>query len=541
MFKRPFLSLILVALTGSGVATLAAQQRYDPGRLEGQADAYPVDLPDELWDRWQDIPAFVSYADGYVELDRAGRPSRDVENVPLAVGDRLRTTRGRAEILFDDGSTIALDEHSTLTFRAPGDADLTAGRVRLLWRSRDVDFTVATPAGFAITRATGDYRITLASSRRGDLEVELAVARGSAELANDLGRTLVREGTRALTTLAYAPSVPYAYQAPRDEFERWTDGLEADRYGVESTRYLPDDLRYYGGVFDRYGSWQRHPNHGYVWYPRVNVGWRPYNSGRWSFVIGFGYSWVGGARWSWPTHHYGRWDCVGTQWFWIPSTPVRHRYVGFAAPRRSYTAAVTYYSRPTNANGSFRGTNTVNQPGRAVPRSGADRFPAAALPPTNRPQTSRPAASPIDGGRNTTRRLPDAPTAMPRSSTRTAAPSMPQGTSRQAPSATVRRSAPPTRTTAPERSGSTARPSEPARATPTRRSPPPASTRAPQRSAPAPRGDRPTPSRAAPTRSTPPPSSAAPPSGSRTPTRSGGNTSSGNARRRGGGGGGGGI
>ena len=135
-------------------------------------------------------------------------------------------------------------------------------------------------------------------------------------------RVPVRAGTRALTTASYAPSVPYAYTTPRDDFERWTESLEADRYGVESVRYLPVELRAYGGDFDRHGSWGRYGSYGWVWYPRVSVGWQPYRTGRWSFVVNFGYSWIGGSRWEWPTHHYGRWERGGSRWFWVPQRPV---------------------------------------------------------------------------------------------------------------------------------------------------------------------------------------------------------------------------
>lgn len=347
MTKSIVLSGVFVLGVGA-VSVLAQsgydQQRYDPNR------PYEQDVRTTyVGDADYDLPAFVSVVDGYAELDRDGQSSRDIENVPLEAGDRLRTTRGRVEILFDDGSVLALDEHTAVTFVSASDVQLDAGRVRTQWRDRAAraELSVHTVAGSAIIRTQGDYRITLAESRRGDAEIEVAVARGSAELANDHGRTIVREGTRALTTAGYAPSTPYAYSAPRDAFERWTEELEQDRYGVESVRYLPDELRYYGGVFDRYGAWQRHPSYGYVWYPRVSVGWRPYDGGRWSFVIGFGYSWVGGSRWSWPTHHHGRWDRVGGRYFWIPTRPTQRRFVGYAAPRPSYTAPVNYYSRPT--------------------------------------------------------------------------------------------------------------------------------------------------------------------------------------------------
>jgi len=375
MSKSFLLSGVLIL--GVGAASVLAQGPYDQARYDPNRP-YDDDVRTTyVGESEYDLPAFVSVVDGYAELERDGQSSRDIENVPLEAGDRLRTTRGRVEILFDDGSVIALDEHTTVTFLSGTEVELGAGRVRAQWRDRN-GLSIHTMAGSAIMRTQGDYRVTLAESRRGEAEIEVAVARGSAELANDHGRTIVREGTRALTTSAYAPSTPYAYSAPRDEFERWTEMLESDRYGVESARYLPDELRYYGGVFDRYGAWQHHPSYGYVWYPRVSVGWRPYYGGRWSFVVGFGYSWVGGSRWSWPTHHHGRWDRIGGRYFWIPTRPTQRRFVGYSAPRPSYTSSVSYYNRTTVRSTrpqtsrppiTYRSPQTTyRQSGTAVPR-----------------------------------------------------------------------------------------------------------------------------------------------------------------------------
>ncbi len=392
LFSAPLWALLLaIGLSARFTSSLAAQStgqyaQYDQyDRYDPYASSRVVD------DRWQDrdLPAFVSATDGLVALERDGEVSRDIENVPLEVGDRLRTTRGRAEVLFADGSVLALDEHTTLTFASEQDVDPFAGRLRVTWRAggQPAALNVHAPAGTAVIRARGDYRITLATNRRGEPEVELAASRGSAELANALGRTLVREGTRALTTSSFAPSVPYAYTTPRDDFERWTDGLEAERYGVESTRYLPEELRCYGGAFDRYGAWHPHTSYGWVWYPRVSVGWQPYDGGRWSFVVRFGYTWVGGTRWDWPTHHYGRWDRAGTRWFWVPSRPVHTRPVGYAVPRRAYTAAATaatYYTRPARAAAPARRADTTWQSSRATTR------PAATRPVTARPANQAP-------------------------------------------------------------------------------------------------------------------------------------------------------
>jgi Family of unknown function (DUF6600) len=98
-----------------------------------------------------------------------------------------------------------------------------------------------------------------------------------------------------------------------------------------SASYLPQDLRGYGGTFDRYGSWQYAAPYGYVWYPTVAAGWRPYHYGRWSSVPAYGWTWVGIDPWSYPTHHYGRWGFARNAWFWIPGRTWGAAWVSWGA------------------------------------------------------------------------------------------------------------------------------------------------------------------------------------------------------------------
>ncbi len=74
-----------------------------------------------------------------------------------------------------------------------------------------------------------------------------------------------------------------------------------------------------------YGAWQNEPTYGYVWYPRVRPGWRPYYYGRWTTLRPWGWTWIGSDPWAWPTHHYGRWGFSAGSWFWIPGPHVGTR------------------------------------------------------------------------------------------------------------------------------------------------------------------------------------------------------------------------
>lgn len=441
-FARTVRLLVLLAIvTGISASRLSlfaqspgAARQYDPA-----FDGVPASLDQG---DWGDIPAYVSALSGEARLDRDGEVTGDFEQVPLQVGDQIRTTRGRVEVLYDDGSVVALDEYSAVSVDAENTWRLHTGRMKVV--SRAGSFAVdAAPVGVARLRAGGDYRITLAVNRRSEPEMEVGVTRGSAELENQLGRTLVRAGTRALTTAAFAPSVPYAYAAPSDEFERWTESLERDRYSVTSARYLPVELRAYGGDFDRHGYWSHHNTYGWVWYPRVSVGWQPFHSGRWSFVVGFGYNWIGHSRWEWPTYYCGRWDRHGASWFWVPSRPYYYRRVGYSAPRNSAFVHVNFYSRPqpNRSLPTYRGDSNqrsrivegprtddrrpspaaISQPRVAIPRSsavGRETFPTRSST-SEAPRPSTPSNDRVVGSRpapQTGSRSPQERVAIPRSS-----------------------------------------------------------------------------------------------------------------------------
>ena len=117
-----------------------------------------------------------------------------------------------------------------------------------------------------------------------------------------------------------------------------------------STSYLPQDLQTYGSTFDRYGSWQYAAPYGYVWYPRVAAGWRPYYNGRWSAVPTYGWTWLGIDAWSYPTHHYGRWGYARNAWYWIPGRTWGAAWVSWgAAPDYVSWCPLGFDNRPVFA------------------------------------------------------------------------------------------------------------------------------------------------------------------------------------------------
>jgi hypothetical protein len=283
--------------------------------------AAPVFAQSDDSEGFDNAPAHIRVIDGSASLEREGRLDREPQNVPLMAGDRLRTEQGRIEVLFGDGSVLSIDHYTVVDLQSDSLMRLLEGRVRLtVVNGGPVQYRIDAPSATVSIVEPGDYRVSLLSPAADRRDVELIVLRGLAELRNDAGVTAVNAGERALMAEGDAPRPAEPINVAQwDAFERWVEDQRQTRLGVMSSQYLPQELQSYGGAFDQYGSWQVNPSYGYVWYPSVAVGWRPYYGGRWHHYKPYGWTWIGLEPWAWPTHHYGRWGFSNSAWFWIPS------------------------------------------------------------------------------------------------------------------------------------------------------------------------------------------------------------------------------
>ena len=294
-------------------------------------------------------PAHVAYVEGRAVLEH-DTTSEDVEpNLPLETGDRLRTTQGRVEVLFGDGSILQLDEETTVDLLSDSLVRELAGRVAIIaGSSRAGRLQIDTPAGSVRITSPGEFRVSV-FDEGGAPEVEVAVIRGSADLFTDRGTVSIGAGARALARQGDAPSQPMSFNsASWDAFDRWSQERLSLRRGAASSHYVPPPLRPYGAVLDTYGSWNYEPAYGYVWFPHVVSGWRPYYQGRWRFYARFGWTWVGGDAWGWPTHHYGRWGTTSAgAWFWAPGSTWGPAWVHWAvSPGYVSWCALGFDGRP---------------------------------------------------------------------------------------------------------------------------------------------------------------------------------------------------
>jgi hypothetical protein len=275
-----------------------------------------------------DPPAHISVVDGSALLERDGRSETAPTSMPLLAGDRVRTQSGRVEILFADGSTLHLDASTVVDFQSDEVVRLLNGRVRLniAGTRRSVAYRLDAPSAWVQIVTPGEYRLSVSPSS----EIELAVLRGEAELVNEDGSTRLGAGERAFARVGAPPSSSYVFNsAAWDAFDTWSETRRSDRLGVNA-EYLPDTVQPYAATFSEYGTWRNEPTYGYVWYPRVRTGWRPYYYGSWTTLRPWGWTWIGSDPWAWPTHHYGRWGFSAGAWFWIPGRTWGPAWVSWA-------------------------------------------------------------------------------------------------------------------------------------------------------------------------------------------------------------------
>jgi hypothetical protein len=287
-------------------------------------------------DQSSSAPAHLAFVDGAATLEREGRVETAVDGMPFVPGDRLQTTRGRLEVLFPEGTSLAVDEFTSIELQDRALLRMMTGRVLLTVAgvndpAKALRYQIDTPSAAATTDGPGEYRVALMNGR-GFPETELAVFRGYATLATDIGSTPVRAGERTLARDQLAPSQPLMFNSARfDAFDRWASNRRDARLGTTSTQYLPRDLSVYSSTFDRHGTWGYQSSYGPVWYPTVAAAWRPYYHGYWSPVPRYGWTWIGYDPWGWPTHHYGRWGFAGGRWFWAPGAVWGGAWVSWAS------------------------------------------------------------------------------------------------------------------------------------------------------------------------------------------------------------------
>lgn len=301
--------------------------------------------------------ARLSFITGNTYIQRASDLSYEegVINMPIAEGDRLGTTEGRAEIYLGRGNYLRLDNNTKVDFFKLPDRksdiiqiQIWAGNAYFSLRSlaREKSVEIHTPDVSLYLLDEGLYRVDV----REDGETELFVFEGLVEASGESGSVLVKDEQRLEAMDGHFPTRPSSFYAvAEDSFDRWSEYRDSQIRKRMARRYLPGELEDFEYELSTYGNWVYMPPYGYVWVPGgVGPYWRPYYNGRWIWISPCGWTWLPYEPWGWATFHFGRWHwSVGLGWYWIPRTVWAPAWVSWYWGHDYFGwAPLSYYNRP---------------------------------------------------------------------------------------------------------------------------------------------------------------------------------------------------
>jgi len=274
--------------------------------------------------------ARLSYVNGNTFIQRSSELTYEegVINMPIAQGDRVGTTDGRAEVFFGKGKYIRLDNETKIDFinlpKLGNDLiqiRIWSGHVyfRVNSLNREKSLEIHTPDVSIYILDEGLYRIDVKENQ----ETELLVFKGLIEAAGESGSVLIKEAQKLVAIEGHFTSRPIRFHAnSEDSFDRWNNDRDVTLRERLAQRYLPGELNDYEGELQTFGDWTYVEPYGHVWIPRdIMSQWRPYHNGRWVWISTCGWTWLPYESWGWVTYHFGRWQWrVGIGWYWIPTT-----------------------------------------------------------------------------------------------------------------------------------------------------------------------------------------------------------------------------
>lgn len=276
----------------------------------------------------------VSEIDGSMQILRYDAPEWEycAINMLIQEGDQL-STKGNsfAEIQFDNGSAICLDEYTDIQIAELSkdyarDEEVTTINIECgnlyvripRYRRSNIRFEVATPTCSILMEDESRVKVNV----KRDGATKILVYEGYADIEAEGGTVSLRRGEKvSIDREGFPASIKRLSYWDKDSFYRRCVRLDRRYTRVcKSRRYLAPEIIIGVVDLDYYGYWRYVPTYGYVWIPRVSRGWRPYYYGHWVWTS-CGWTWVSYEPWGWVPYHYGRWAYViGYGWVWVPGS-----------------------------------------------------------------------------------------------------------------------------------------------------------------------------------------------------------------------------
>ena len=271
----------------------------------------------------------LSDVQGSVQMDRGTGDGFDKTflNMPVVEGARLKTgDDGRAEVEFEDGSTLRIVPNSEVDFTrlALGDdgqklstMQLAAGTAYVNYRGKSADeFTLQFGSESVTLTSPSHFRVGL-----GDNDATLAVLKGELNVTGQSGSFEVDQKHTATFELA-SSHYEVAKGFEENSYDAWDKQQSEyhDRYAATGKSYNSSPYAYGMSDLNYYGNYMSVPGYGMVWQPYfLDASWSPFQDGGWVYYSGAGYTWVSAYPWGWMPYRYGNWAFVpGYGWVWQP-------------------------------------------------------------------------------------------------------------------------------------------------------------------------------------------------------------------------------
>lgn len=268
----------------------------------------------------------LSDVQGSVQIDKntgLGFESAFI-NLPITQGTHLRTgATGRAEIEFEDGSSMRLTPNTSVEFDRLGlnesgkrvsEIHLVQGMAYVNWLGKD-DFTLDfSHEKLALDRAA-HFRVDASTQI-----ANVAVFKGDVDVEGPNGKLAVEKKKNASFDVADNDKSTVANKIAEAPLDSWDK--EATSYHNQYAKNNSANSPYGYGMSDLnyYGSYSNVPGYGMMWQPYfTGVGWDPFMDGAWGFYPGYGYMFASAYPWGWMPYRYGNWMFVpGMGWMWQP-------------------------------------------------------------------------------------------------------------------------------------------------------------------------------------------------------------------------------
>jgi len=319
-----------------------------------------------------------AFADSQVRVVRLSEVQGDVKidrnlgqgyekaflNFPITQGVKLQTKNdGRAEVEFEDGSTLRITPDTVIEFPQLSlrDSGAKVSSVHLQEGTAYLNFAGAKGDEFTVMFAHEKLSLAHPAHLRiemADVAATIGVFQGEVKVEGDSGTVSVSKNHTATFDLTDGDKSTLAKDLEPDPFDAWDKQQDQYRQQYASNSYSSyspyaygtSDLNYYGSFFNVAG-------YGMMWQPYfAGAGWDPFMNGAWAFSPGFGYGWVSGYPWGWTPYHYGSWVYLPTYgWAWQPGGT----WAGWTGPRTIHPPRNFVSPQPPSNPG--HGTVVVNR------------------------------------------------------------------------------------------------------------------------------------------------------------------------------------